>query len=326
MKIDLGWGNSVAVRDAFVGTYHGKSKVFSSEDLRDFDYPNHEGDVELVEITRSVIKRQTNLEYKHVFIVNGATGGCVIAMRAYKQKGFDSCSTRKAPYYVRYPKMVESSGLRHTIQGQLYQDPKTTVAMVDMPSNPLGLIETNIYPGTPVVLDGVYLNRVYMGIIPDLSGYKHEAMIGSYSKLLGINGIRLGWLATNDDLLAERFSELITSEYCGLSTASTDILKYTLRDFNWDIFEATARFKLDCNRADWSRLERFFDGTPVLPVGMFYYSSMDKKAQELFQKAGVSWTKGSAMGTDDGFARFNIGASNENIANAVKAIIKADKL
>jgi len=323
MKIDLGWGNSVAVREAFLDTYHGNPMVLAKEELLKFDYPTHEGDPELVEITRSVVERQTGRKYKHLFLVNGATGGCVIALRAYNQAGFDFCVTRPAPYYIRYPNMIKSSGMTQIQHNPNHSNTKS-VTLLDLPSNPLGLqTPISLLAKMPTIIDAVYYSGVYMqvrGILPE-----HSVMVGSYSKLTGVNGIRIGWLATDDDLMAERFRDLVTSEYCGLSRASSDILKHTLQGFNWDRFEAAARFKLDCNRSEWELLEKFFDGTPVLGIGMFYYAPMDQKAQDIFTKANIGWTKGSAMGTDDGFARFNLGAKTESIFETVRRVLKADR-
>lgn len=327
IKFDLGWGNSVAVREAFLNTYHGNPLYVAREELMGFDYPTHEGNPELVHLTRSVIKRQTDQEYKHIFLVNGATGGVVIALRAYGQMGLTMCLTREAPFYVRYPSMIAASGLKHIQHKKDGWEDELEVHLVDLPSNPLGLM-TDIYPpekhDSAVIIDGVYLNNVYA---PKLykSIPRHDVMVGSYSKLLGINGIRVGWLATNDDLLAARFKDLVTSEYCGLSQASTDILLHSLQGFDWDRFETSAKFKLDCNREEWSKLERFFGNTPVSDVGMFYYGPMDKTAQDLFTRANVYWTKGSALGADDGFARFNMGAKNEVLGKAVEAILKEDR-
>lgn len=326
MKFDLGWGNSVAVREAFLNTYHGNPLVFAKEELATFDYPTHEGDPELVEVTRKVIERQTGLSYRHVFLVNGATGGVVIALRAYAQKGLTMCLTRPAPFYVRYPAMIKASGLKQIQHKKDGWEDELEVHLIDLPSNPLGLMTDiyNDYHESAVIIDGVYLNNVYA---PKLYKFipQHDVMIGSYSKLLGINGIRIGWLATNDDLLAERFRDLVTSEYCGLSQASTDVLLHTLQGFDWARFEDSARYRLDANREEWSKLEKFFGNTPVTDVGMFFYGPMDAKAQELFTKANVTWTKGSALGTDDSFARFNMGAKNEQIEQAVKAILKQDR-
>lgn len=324
IKYSLGWGNSVCVREAFLNTYGGNMIVFSHDKLMSMDYPTHEGDVELVEITKQVVKRQTGQEYKHLFLVNGATGGVVIALRAYAQMGFEFAMTRTAPFYVRYPKMVEASGLKHIQFTHRYPILKTCF-LLDLPSNPLGLNDDISIPGSPKIIDGVYYNNVYLPWRP-LSVPMHQTMVGSYSKLLGINGIRVGWLATNDDDLAKKYAELVTSEYCGLSSASTEILKTALHGFNWDQFEASARFKLDNNREEFSKLEKFLGNTPVPSIGMFYYGPMDKKAQEIFTKAGVSWTPGSQLGTSDDFARFNLGQSNQMIRDAVKAILKGDKI
>lgn len=326
MKIDLGWGNSVAVREAFLNTYHGNPMVLAKEELMKFDYPTHEGDPELVEITRGVVERQTGRKYKHLFLVNGATGGCVIALRAYNQMGIQHCVTRKAPYYIRYPNMIASAGMQHAAGGGALVDYVKTVTLLDLPSNPLALqTPLNLLSPKPTIIDAVYYNNVYMNFRP-LYLPEHTVMIGSYSKLTGVNGIRIGWLATDDDILADRFKDLVTSEYCGLSRASSDILKHTLQGFNWDQFEASARFKLDCNRSEFELLEKFFDGTSVPGIGMFYYAPMDEKAQKIFEKANVSWTKGSAMGTNDGFARFNLGAKTEVIEEAVRRVLKADRI
>jgi aspartate/methionine/tyrosine aminotransferase len=323
VKFNLGWGNSVAVREAFLNTYQGNMIVFSYDRLMNMDYPTHEGDPALVELTKQVVKRQTGQDYKHLFLVNGATGGVVIALRAYAQQGYEFAMTRKAPFYVRYPKMVEASGLKHIEFTHRYPILKTCF-LLDLPSNPLGLQDELAIPGAPQILDGVYYNNVYMPWRP-ISLPMHKTMIGSYSKLLGINGIRVGWLATNDDELAVQYAQLVTSEYCGLSQASTDILKIALHGYDWDLFEQSARFKLDCNREEFSKLEKYFGDTPVRDVGMFFYGPMDSTAQALFTKAGISWTPGSSMGTNDSFARFNLGQSNAVIRDAVAAVLKADR-
>jgi bifunctional pyridoxal-dependent enzyme with beta-cystathionase and maltose regulon repressor activities len=58
---------------------------------------------------------------------------------------------------------------------------------------------------------------------------------------------------------------------------------------------------------------------------MFMYGPMDQTAQRLFEKAGVVWTKGSTLGTDDGFARFNLGQDRDIIREAVRSVIRSDQ-
>lgn len=321
-KYDLSWGHSVCVREAFV-RYCKISTVITPQILMKYDYPAHEGDQALIGITADVIMKTLGLTYKHIFITSGATGGCVIAMRAYSQMGYNYCFTRQSPYYIRYPKMIEASGLIHTTNPLINH--QRTIAMIDLPSNPLGSMKVPAFIGLPVILDAVYLNQVYMA--PSLIKYiPHDVLIGSYSKLLGINGIRLGYIATNDDQLAASIGELVTSEYSGLSMASQDILIGTLSDFDWNNFFPYARFKLDMNREQFQKIEKLFGDIPVNPIGMFHYCPVDKKAKELLNKAEVKYVKGSSMGTDDNFGRFNLGQDNRLVEEAVKAILKADKI
>jgi aspartate/methionine/tyrosine aminotransferase len=326
-KFDLSFGNSVAVRQAFldVAPYNGFQFTYNS--MMEMDYPVHNGDPELVEITKQIIKRQVGNEYKHVFITNGATGADVIALRAYAQQGISVCRTRKAPYYTRFPGMIEAAGMHHWSKDISYTTlDEKVVFLLDIPHNPTGSLDTGMkFHSGPIILDAVYYNNVYCN--GGLRGsIEHNVLTGSYSKLLGINGIRLGWLATNDDLLADRISKLITSEYCGLSVPSASIIKSYLRDFDWDNFERRANMYLDFNRNEVSKLEKYFGNISVPRLGMFYYAPMDQACQKLMEKAGIIWTKGSVMGTSDDFGRLNVGQDVGLIANAVSAVLKIDKI
>src|ERR1700722_16020109 len=109
---DLGFGNSVCVRQAFMDTV-ARGFAFTYDNMMEMDYPVHTGDPQLIAITRDVIKRQMGRDYKHVFITNGATGADVIALRAYHQQGHRICRTRKAPYYARFPGMINAAGMIH---------------------------------------------------------------------------------------------------------------------------------------------------------------------------------------------------------------------
>lgn len=323
MKYDLAWGHSVAVRQAFLATHGGSPFILSEEDLLDFNYPEHEGDKDIVAITKQIIRRQLGLDYKHVFITNGATGGVVITLRAYKKNGFNYCMTREGPNYVRYPGMIDAAGMGHVTPG--WDGEWGKVYLLDLPSNPLGLVNNPFTPiDGPVVLDGVYYNNVYTnGYVKPIS---HEILVGSYSKLIGLNGVRVGWIATNEDSIYERLKELVTSEYCGLSMADSTLIKHVLANFNWDLFEKRAKDSLNRNREEWSKLERYFEGRPVTENGMFYYGKIDSACRALLEKSGLSWTSGSLMGTDDRHGRFSLGQDCSLTRKAVREVMKNDGL
>jgi aspartate/methionine/tyrosine aminotransferase len=333
-KIDLSWGDSVSVRQAFLETAGNKPIIFSPETLGNMGYPDHFGDPALVELTRKIIKRQVGNDYKYIVITNGATGGVTIALRAFKMRGAYQCWTADPPYFRLYPDMIESAGLVQVRAGEDKDEiPYNPVYLIDMPSNPLGILHEAPYrltPG-PVVLDTVYLNRVYCNesLIATVKKPKHDVLVGSYSKFTGLNGLRVGWIATNDGLLYERLRTLVESEYCGISAASTKIIMETAGKFtvgDWYKFEYNATLKLDNNRGEWSKLERYFGGTYPLPYGMFMYCPLDKQAKKLLNKSNIIWSTGSSLGTTDDFGRFNLGQDNDLVNKAVKEILKNDKI
>lgn len=323
--IDLIWGESICVRQAFVDNVHANPTFFDNHTLMgDFGYPKHEGDPRLVSLTADVIKRQTSEVYKHIFLTNGATGAVVIAMRAFASLGFGTVKTSEPPYFSLYPGMIKAAAMNH-ITDRAGWGLDEFVELIDSPSNPRGNIAlvTDVKNRPSTILDAVYHNRVYtngtIGTVP------HDIVCGSYSKLTGLNGIRVGWIATNDDLLALEIQSLVTSEYCGISFPSTHILLNTLDQFDWDQFELNARFRLDMNRDEWAKVTRYF-ARNVNPNGMFYYTELDTSAKKLLAKAGILYQCGSKMDHTGQHGRFNLGQSNELIREAVKAILKADRI
>lgn len=325
-KFKLGWGNSVVVREAFISMLSGRPVTFDYKELEEMDYTDHFGDPELVEVTKKIIERQIGKKYDHVFLTAGGTGAITVSLRAFEQKEFKYAITRKAPFYPLYPNMIRTAGLYHLEEPPFVDHiASDSVNLIDSPSAPYG----HIYDKTsldPTILDAVYGNNVYtngMATIP-----AHDILVGSYSKLTGLNGIRIGWVATNDPLLAERLKILIEAEYGGLDKPGMYMLLEFLkrREFNWDGFETIARYHLNYNREQWSKLERFFEGQPVSLNGMFYYGKVDKNLEKLLIKSNIEWIKGSVCGHLDTHGRFNIGQSMHTIKDAVKTILKNDKI
>lgn len=322
-KFDLGFGNSIAVRQAFLESANNDMIVTTDSKLSGFDYPPYLGDPEVIKITREVIKRYTGNEYRHIIMTNGATGAINIALNTYRMMGFSTCITRDPPYYLRYPTMVKASGLNHRHQSENV-DYQRSVVLLDYPSNPLNICNAISSNGNmPTILDGVYLSNVYMNKLPALP--VHDIFISSYSKLTGLNGLRVGFIATDNDPLFERLKEYTIAAYCGLSRSDAELVKHLLHNFNWDRFEYTAKKYLNYNREEWAKLEKYFGYAPVQGEGMFYYGPMDNACKALMEKSGVTWTTGESLGVDNSYGRFNIGQDCNLIKEAVAAILKNDR-
>ena len=254
-KLDLGFGNSVCVREAFLNTYSGSLIVTTQDTLSKFDYPPYTGNAELVKKTKNIVERQTGHRYKHVILTNGATGAINITLRTYNLMGYDTCVTRTAPYYLRYPTMIAQAGLNH-IHETDHRTMLKTVALLDCPSNPLNLNSEIAQPGTPTILDGVYLNNIYTN--GGITLPKHSVYVGSYSKLTGLNGLRIGFIGLDDDSMYERLKAQVMAQYCGLATAESLVAEQLLDGINWELFENRAKHALNCNREEFSKLERYF--------------------------------------------------------------------
>lgn len=335
-KISLVWGDSVAVRNAFIDATGERDIPSYWPKLSHMDYVPFVGNEELIEITKNVIGRQTGLNYKHVILTNGAAGAITIALRAYQQSGSKYCFTMNSPWFSIYPQMIKAAGLKHTPKNTWATDgdkPLLTgcrpVLLIDSPSNPLGqtisiAAQKKDDPLCPVIWDSVYYSAIYMTV--KASAPTHDICVGSYSKLTGLNGVRIGWIATDDDLLFDKIKDLVTAEYCGLSQMDVQLLLTHLKYLDWDLFEMMARSNLDTNREQWSKLERFLGDTPVPLNGIFHYAPVDPLASKLFTKAGILWTPGSKLGHSDEYGRFNIGQSNSLIKKAVESVLKIDKL
>ena len=323
--IDLGWGNSIVVRQTFVNVCtHNLPVIFGQSALENLNYPPFYGDEDLINLTRKVIKRQTSLEMPYILLTNGATGAITITLRAYKQSGKRAVFTQPPPYFPLYPAMARSAGISHLVK---YATGQEAIALIDSPSNPHGFARTGShFVNMPIIWDAVYHNNVYTpGILPPV---KCDVVVGSYSKLTGVNGLRVGWIATTDGLLYERLKELVMAEYSGISATATQTLMQTAGKMSiadWEDFEWNARIALDDNREEWNKLIRYFANTPVSECGMFFYAPIDLACQKLLEKSNITWTKGSALGVTDEFARFNLGQSRELIKKAVKEILKNDR-
>jgi len=326
-EYNLGWGNAVAVRSAFLKQLDCKIIFFPLND-ENLNYTAHDGDPKLIEITRRVIERQVGPTYNHIFLTNGAAGAVTLALRAYAKQGFETAITRQPPYFPIYPAMIESAGLIHVKDGDPLGNWTGSVILIDSPTNPAGYVFENADSLCPIIWDAVYHSKVYT-----YGNYKPlhcDVITGSYSKLLGLNGIRTGWIATNDDMLAVRIKSLVTAEYCGLSSASNrvllDVLKWYKSKTFWENFEYQARLNLDDNRGEWIKLEKYFGDIATPRNGMFYYAPIDRQCRKLLEKSKIIWTPGSSLGTNDDFGRFNLGQDCKLIKQAVKEILKNDKI
>ena len=313
-QFDLGWGNPNFLLDIL----EEKGLLQLAVKPSSLIYPPDGGIIKLVDQTRRVIQETTNINYRYVIITAGATQGIVSALRHYKATGVQTVVTGKYGYPF-YDGMIEKSGLERSKKDILEAAIASPVLfLVDSPSNPEGK-QSSLNSTLPTIWDSVYHNNIYT---KNLKQYpRHDLMAGSYSKLLGVAGVRVGWLATNDGWLNYHLQKTCLNDTAGVSIVSQQIMSDILKRLDLSSFMVRGQLALDHHRSLFDTVKNIFDNQAVQEVGMFYFAQADKKALDILNKVGVGFVE---MG--DSYIRLNMGQSRTVIENAIAAIKIEDKI
>lgn len=334
VKHDFAWGDTRGIRQVMVGELKRIGLHATPQDLSQFGYPPHEGDAALISEIRNLIKDLTGLSYDHVLVVGGATHGLNAYIYAAKEAhgGITKLMTRNL-YFPFYPQIAKAHDLEHvsTNAEPNVSTKLSSLAIVDSPSNPRGVMSVARAFGGRVVWDAAYHSPTYCGVeksgslvCPDAHP-AHEAMVGSLNKLTGINGLRVGWLATNSFSLYSKALYYVEATLCGVSGPGQDYATTILERVDMQFFYRQSKRLLDNNREELGRLSYLFGGQPIFQNGMFALFEVDEGIKNLLKKASVSVKSGKEIGDDRDSIRINLANSNEATRAMVDAVVRADK-
>ena len=312
----FGWGNSVAVREALLLK---NGPWFSSlKELEAMDYPPNEGLPELIALTKKLTKEHYFGDFKYVAVTGGAHHAIATILRAFRSE-FISASIGKT-HFSFYPRLIEKEN--YTIFTDNVVG-KKILNIIDSPSNPKGFLTTyDSILSDNILWDAVYNNGIFNKLPGINPGNNSRFFVGSFSKFTGLNGIRLGWIGCNS---LEDFNKIhteIVNDTLGISVPSQNLMIDILKDVDIDDFVLRAAAKIDNNRGEMLKLEKFLQ-VPVPVNGMFYLGKMDKDATSLFKKAGVDYIEGSTCGAP-GYGRLNLAQNNNYTKEMVKAVLLSD--
>lgn len=283
-------------------------------------YPSVGGEPELIAELKKLYG------YKHIVVTCGAKQAIEAAFFAFKTVERRSNVLHTPPYWPSYPTLAKSQGLDFNGSG-----PRgTSIHCVTSPNNPDGAQEY-LFKTEVDLWDAVYAQPLYgfMGLPPI-----HRVAVFSAAKQLGLSGLRVGWLGTDEDELARAASYFVEISTSGVSTASQEMLCqglesmrdpdqmgfYTERTFQ-------ARAALMANGASFSELigdlVTQFYGVPRDGSGMFAW--FEAKRPESFSRAlrdaKVKVVTGDACGSrSPGWFRMSMGHSPEITRTALERI------
>lgn len=323
---DFAWGDTRGIREIMSKMMYAEG-ITNSVPWHAFGYPPHEGESKLIQYTRSLIENLTGHRYKHILITNGATHALNAYIGAIKDNFVTTLNTHKL-YFIFYPGIAKNHILNHDTTDHLYSR-EDTVTIVDSPSNPEGKLYIN-GPKENVIWDAAYYTPAYCGqgkkdsleciqMIPN-----HMAMAGSFNKLTGINGLRVGWLATDDDYTYHAALQYIEHDICGVSYPSQYMALQIIKYVDLNRFYSDSKDLIDNNKTEMTKLGYLFGNQDIPNVGMFALLEADKKLKKLLEKASVNVMDGALCGDERQSVRFNLANGNQATSDMVKAILKAD--
>lgn len=288
--------------------------------IEEMGYPPYEGMPDLVNHVKGMLKN-----YEHVLITNGTTSSINIVLKALVNNEGRRVVVTNKHYFPYYPNIIEHAFCQHktgiaTDTG--FADFKMN--LLDAPSNPWGAIVDHKDIHNNTIWDSVYASKIYINSLEELN-VGHRVNVGSFSKILGIAGLRLGWIATNSKKDYDLFYAEQQYSLCGVSMLGQDLLTDILDTVDFDLFCTRAKFAVNSNREEFLKLGGFFDNQQIPSNGMFYPVWVDDKALTILERAGVGYMKLDTEGQST-LIRFNLAQNRTMTKDAIKAIKTADRI
>lgn len=320
MRYEFGWGDSVCVREALLER-DGPWFATTLEALWSMGYPEGAGLRELTSLIIPFARDQFCSDYPYVAVTAGAHHGMATILRAFRHE-FDTTHVNST-YFSFYPRLIRKEGYSMNTGNVVASDRELMI--VDSPSNPEGRHST--LGNTKKVFDqalwdGVYNNDIFTKN-KEVNPGTARFFVGSFSKFFGLNGIRLGWVGCKRKTDHDRVVEEIVEDTLGISLPSQLLALRILKGLDIVSFTSRARFKIDSNRSEFQKLERYFGGSPVPNSGMFYLARLDKHSRRLLKRVGVNYIDGEKCGAP-GHARFNLAQDNSLTSEMVRAVMTED--
>lgn len=310
---DFGWGNPYFLLELLDSHYGCK---ILTPNIVGMSYAPDNGMEALIKLTKESIIKSTGVDYKYIFLTNGATQAISSVFKHESILGNKNVYMQDLGYPF-YDSMVKNAQLTRRAIKKTFKD--DSFVMLDMPSNPLGRQDNCDLVHERVYWDAVYQSDIYNA--NPLAIPYHLAMVGTYSKLLGLTGIRVGWIATDDHLLYQKLSDISLKDTGTISKISQTLLIDILKNINIENFIKEGGRHLNYNREEFQKIEYIFDNQPVQSVGMFYCAKADKKALDLLNKSNIIYTQ-----LNNDMVRLSMGNTLSITKEGIRNIIKKDSI
>lgn len=323
-------GYNLAIGEPVVLQEHLRFPIFETQGP--FTYPTLEGYPPLVEELQRLYPDQ------HVVVANGGKQALLAAFYALNRLEGRQIVHHAQPFWPSYRTLARMSGLDfedpplwegwYDQFTQLRPRRSRVIQVVTSPNNPDGRQLQSWNDGSFDVWDAVYAHWVY-----GWNGYEppHRIRVGSASKLLGLSGVRVGWLVTRADRLAALAREYVEITTSGVSVVAQEYVANALRlmrEINPMVQLRAAREAILQNGESFKRHlghhMQAVDGVPDTGVGMFAFAF--PRDPERFSRAcaaaKVAVVTGGACGNYQGRFRMSMAHNVNYTEEALQALRK----
>ena len=288
-------------------------------------YASKDGYPVLEERVRKLIKQSTGLYYKHIVLTSGAQIGIVAGLKALSQKYHQDLVHYDELYFLGYPQIAKELGLMNVNKDWYKSDSENILRLTASPSNPTGEINFDLNNRDKTIWDACYHNEIYTSPVASehLAKPDHVLAVGSFGKLTGLNGLRLGWIATNDEYLKKQTQLIHYNLTLGVSTISLGILENFLDNVPTNSFFLKANSYLNDNRTEMAKLDHIFS-TPIPKYGMFWLVEVDNKSRKLLDNLHIKYIEGTECGASEDMVRLTLGQNRDITKKMVETVLKED--
>jgi len=304
--IDVSVGEPHLVRDNLINIFNLDSSFQNvNTSLQDMSYPHPTGYQPLVKF----------LEEKHgapVIITNGAKQALGAVFYALRKNGRLQLNMRK-PYWALIPPLAEMHGL------SCVYDEAGDATLSLAPNNPDGFMpDFSLLENTcsqqlkqPLIHDAAYYTHIYLPRSVELVNVG-DVQIFSISKMLGLSGLRLGYVVCRNVEFYKLIQQYIEAMTVGVSITSQKLLYKLMADIMepqpslLKEFEDTCYSSLEENKKMLSSVNSEVlevDDDFYKTAGMFGWFKVGNKAD--FIKSKINIIDGALFGVP-GFIRMNL--------------------
>jgi aspartate/methionine/tyrosine aminotransferase len=287
-------------------------------------YPQSRGEPELL---KELERRHHGM---HVVVTVGAKQGISAALAAYAEVYGTEAAIHTAPYWPSYPILAKREFPIYGLgsMASYMGGPNKVVRVTTSPNNPDGTESTEDCD----IWDAAYASSVYGFTTPPAHW---TVAVYSAAKLLGLSGLRIGWVVTADARLAKAIAVYVERFTSGVCVTSQRHLAYALKHLRVNddhaFFDAARKTLLKNGETFMKllgdRLSRV-DGVPTSGKGMFAWFHVPGDSLQSFKDAlttsKVLLMPGEAFGmVEPGWYRMSMGHHDGYTYRALKALAEA---